>query len=300
VRMGRRALVAGQLSAGPFLGRDAVDRRLVTRHMLRGPSWRQLLPDVYVAADTDLDHCVWCAAVALTLRGTGAIDRYSAAYLHGVDLLPPDAPVSVTVPKPTHRWRHPRVRTFRTILEPDEFVGLDGIPVTTALRTAFDLGRQPDLMAAVIALDALSHRHLVTVAELAEYGHPRRQLRGARTLLRRLPLVEPRSESPMESRLRLLIVLAGLPVPVAQFEVRGPGNRFAGRVDLAWPELRVAVEYDGDHHRDQIQFRRDVARLNALREAGWTVLRFTAPDLIEHPEETVRQIAAVLHERRSA
>jgi very-short-patch-repair endonuclease len=98
----------------------------------------------------------------------------------------------------------------------------------------------------------------------------------------------------------LLIVLAGLPVPVAQFDVRGAGNGFAGRVDLAWPALRVAVEYDGDHHREQMQFRRDVTRLNALREAGWTVLRFTAPDLIERPEQTVRQIAAVLDERRAA
>ncbi|WP_285682194.1 DUF559 domain-containing protein [Actinoplanes sp. NBRC 103695] len=262
--------------------------------MLRGPSWRQLLPDVYVDAGATLDHRLWCAAVALTLRGDSAIDRYSAAHLHGVELLPPDAPVTVTVPKPAHPWRHPRVRTFRTMLEPGDRIVLDGIPVTTGLRTAFDLGRQPDPAAAVAALDALCRSRLATVAEVARYAGDRRHLQGARLLLRRLPLVDPRAESPMESRLRVLIAMTGLPAPVPQYEVWDRRDRLAGRVDLGWPHWRVAAEYDGDQHREQATFRRDVARLNALHEAGWAVLRFTAPDLLDHPAETVRRIAAAL------
>ena len=80
----------------------------------------------------------------------------------------------------------------------------------------------------------------------------------------------------METRLRLVIVDGGLPRPVAQFEVRDAAGRLIGRVDLAYPEWRIAIEYDGDHHRGRVAYRDDQRRANALRVAGWTVLRFTA------------------------
>ena len=295
--MRKRSQVPPQLLGGPFRGRDGVARGLVTWRCLEGPSWRRLLPDVYVAADSLVDHRTWCAAVALNLPASGAIDRYSAALLHGVDMLPSDAPVSVTVPTRTHLWTHPRVRTYRTHLDPADVVWIDGMRVTTPLRTAFDLGRQRQFGPAVEALDALCHRHLATPAELADYARPRRQLRGARLLMSRLPLVEPNSESVRESRLRLLFVTAGLPTPVAQFDVRDAAGRFIARLDLAWPKLKVAAEYDGDQHREQGQFRRDIARLNALHEAGWVVLRFTVADLHEHSDRTVRLISETLRRR---
>ncbi|MEV6491120.1 DUF559 domain-containing protein [Actinoplanes sp. NPDC051633] len=295
--MGRRVEVPRQLMAGPFRGRDAVARGLVTRDLLIGPSWRRLLPDVYVAADAVTDHRTWCAAVALTLPAAGAVDRYSAAFLHGLDLLPPDAPVTVTVPTRTHLWAHPRVRPFRTALDPADVMRVEGIPVTSPLRTAFDLGRQRHLGPSVVAVDAMCHRHLVTIADLADYARARRQLRGARQLIARLPLVEPRSESVMESRLRMLFVMAGLPTPVAQYEVRDEQGRFVARLDLAWPEAKTAAEYEGDHHREREQFRRDVARLNALRKAGWTILRFTAPDVHDHPDRTVSHMADALKKK---
>lgn len=113
-----------------------------------------------------------------------------------------------------------------------------------------------------------------------------------------LLLAEPLAESPMETCLRLLLHDAGLPPGIAQYEIRNSGGRFVARVDLAWPELRLAIEYEGDHHRERGQFRRDVARLNALRAAGWTVLRFTADDVLRRPDRTVRQIVAAISELR--
>jgi len=186
----------------PILGRVAVDAGLVTRHTLRGPSWRRLLPDVYIEADAMLDHRSWCAAVTLTLPGGSAIDRCSAAYLHGVDLLPTDAPVTVTMPQPSHSWPRSRVSVTRTTLGPDDIATVDGMPVTTPVRTAFDLARQHRIGPAVAALDALCRQHLVTVAEVAGYARSWRRLRGAGLLIKRLALVDPRAESPMESRLR--------------------------------------------------------------------------------------------------
>jgi very-short-patch-repair endonuclease len=88
-------------------------------------------------------------------------------------------------------------------------------------------------------------------------------------------LVDPGAESVQESRLRVRLVLAGLPRPVTQFVVERDG-RFVARLDLAWPDLRVAVEYDGLWHGDPEQFHRDRRRLNRLLGEDWIVLHVTA------------------------
>ncbi|WP_370584963.1 endonuclease domain-containing protein [Micromonospora sp. ANENR4] len=131
---------------------------------------------------------------------------------------------------------------------------------------------------------------------LRAYAAARSRWPGAPLLREVLALAEPLSESPMETRLRLLLLDAGLGPLVAQHEVRA-GGRFVARVDLAWPALRLAVEYDGDHHRERAHFRRDVARLNALRAAGWVVLRFTADDVLRRPDATVALVRQALAER---
>jgi very-short-patch-repair endonuclease len=97
----------------------------------------------------------------------------------------------------------------------------------------------------------------------------------------------------METRLRLVLVLGGPPAPVVQFEV--PGAR--ARLDLAYARARLGIEYDGDHHRDQRQFRSDTARDNRLRLLGWTVVRFTADDVLRHPERVVAQVRVALRDR---
>lgn len=297
--MGRRAAVPRELSSAPFRGADAVRRGLLTRGMLSGASWQRLLPDVYCHASVFApdDHRLWCTAVALTLPPGGAVDRYSAAFLWGVDLVPEAGRVSVTVPPAERPWRHPARLVCRAVLTAGDVTSVGGVPVTTPLRTAFDLGRQADRRAAVIALDALCHRHLVTVRQVA--GHLERpdRRRGAGRLPERLALVDPRAESPMETHVRLLLHDAGAPPPMCQFVVRDAAGRFVARVDLAYPSARIAIEYEGDHHRERRTFRRDIARVNALREAGWLVLRFTADDVLRRPYDVIRQVSAALRDR---
>ncbi|MGY1794996.1 endonuclease domain-containing protein [Geodermatophilus sp. SYSU D00525] len=96
------------------------------------------------------------------------------------------------------------------------------------------------------------------------------------------------AESPQETRLRLPVVDGGLPAPVAQYVVRHEGS-FVARVDLAWPVLRVAVEYDGAWHAEPGQFARDRRRLNALQAAGWTVVFVTAADTCGTPSGCSRR-----------
>ncbi|MFI7512383.1 DUF559 domain-containing protein [Micromonospora echinofusca] len=296
------ARVPPRLAFLPFRASTAIADGLLTWTMLRGPSWRRLLPDVYVHRDgyrAD-DHRMWCDAVALALPIGGAIAGRSAAYLWGVDLLARDAPVTVLLPRAARMHPHPRLRVTRSVVPDSDRTRFGGLPVTTPLRTAFDLGRQTPRDEALVAVDALLHRRVVKLATLRAYADARPGWPGLSLLREVLALAEPLAESPMETRLRLLLLDAGLPPAIAQHDVRDAVGRFVGRVDLAWPALRVAVEYDGDHHRERTHFRQDVARLNALRAAGWIVLRFTADDVLRHRARTAALVSQALRERHTS
>lgn len=295
--MPRHARLPRSLGFLPFRGSAAVAAGTVTRSMLRGPAWRHLLPDVYVHADTPLDHRLWCDAVALRLPEGAAIAGLSAAYLWGVNLLPPDAPVEVVIP-PERRIRpHPRITVVRSPLPVHDVVRFAGLLVTTPVRTAFDLGRRPPRADALIAVDALLHRRVVKAPALEAYAREHPRWPGAPLLREVCELAEPLTESPMETRLRLVIVDGGLPRPVAQYDIVDTRGRFLARSDLAYPEAMIALEYEGDHHRERAAFQRDVARYNALRAMGWLVLRFTAADVLRNPNSVVSQVADALRER---
>jgi very-short-patch-repair endonuclease len=101
----------------------------------------------------------------------------------------------------------------------------------------------------------------------------------------------------MESVVRWLIHQAGLPAPVVQYEMRDAAGRFLGRGDLAWPEYRVLVEFDGDGHRDRRVFVQDLRRQNSLVVDRWTVLRFSGADVYGRPEAVVDEVARVVPRR---
>jgi hypothetical protein len=283
-----------ELVGAPFRGSDVIASGLLTRPMLAGASWRRLFPDVYVHRSVVPDHRVWCAAAALVLPPGAAIGGPSAAYLWGVATLRAPVPVHVVTPRFRNlRWNG-RIVAHYTRLASQDVTCLSGLPVTTCERTMFDLGRRSGRADALVVLDAMLHRHLLDPGALRRMVRERHRWPGVSRLARLLALADPRSESPMETRLRLLLVDAGVAPPEVQFEVRAGAGGLVGRVDLAWPDLRLAVEYDGDHHRERAQFRRDVERLNALRLAGWTVLRFTADDVLRRPAETARTVVATI------
>ena len=280
VSVPKTARTPAEIDTAPFRGSKAVDAGALTPAMLRSPAWRRLFFDVYVRASAfDVgNHHMWCEATALMLPKGAGIGGWSAAYLHGVDVLPKNAPVWVSLCRVARLRPRNRLHIQRTPLHRNDLDAIGGIPITTGLRTAFDLGRYLPREEALVSLDALCHE-LVKCGELEQFvtdrwSWPRtRQIRGL------LSLIEPLSESPMESRVRLTLVDAGLPRPVAQLEIRSPDGQLLGRVDLAYPEWKIAIEYEGDHHRERQRSRRDVARVNALREAGWLVLQFTANDV---------------------
>jgi hypothetical protein len=144
----------------------------------------------------------------------------------------------------------------------------------------------------VVAADLFLHARLVTIAELLTYVGEHPGVRGIARLRRVVDLAEPKAESPMESRLRMLLVLAGLPRPEVQVSIHDDEGRFLGRPDLLYRPERLAIEYDGGNHRDRLVD--DNRRQNALVGAGFRLLRFTAADVYGTPESVVRSIRSTV------
>ncbi len=118
--------------------------------------------------------------------------------------------------------------------------------------------------------------------------------RGAALLREALPRAITRSRSRPESWMRIVLVDAGLPEPFANFDVFDGGSWLA-QVDLAYPERKVAMEYEGDHHRtDARQWTIDIQRVDRLAEAGWRVIRVTRQDIYVHPAQFAVRVRRAL------
>ena len=161
-----------------------------------------------------------------------------------------------------------------------------------SLRTVLDLADRLPFVEAVVAVDMALHQGLLGLDELGTYVARNSGRKGVVRLRGVLDAAEPASESPMETRLRLLLVLAGLPRPMAQVRLHDDHGRFVARTDLYYPSQRLCLEYDGATHRDSLVD--DDRRQNRLLNAGFRLLRFTAADVLGIPDEVVAQVRAAL------
>lgn len=278
----------------PFRGSAALAAGAVTRGALYGPGFERLLPDVHVMAGTEVDIVVLSRAAAVLTGPRGVLSGYSAAEVLGASCAPPGAPAEVTL-WPGRRLRaHPRLRVHRDGLGPHEVVQCRGLTVTSPARTAADLARwAATLDDAVVAVDALCHRYGLDPGDVvvAPAG-----ARGAARLPEVRRLADPLSESPMETRIRLAIVRAGLPRPVLQHSVLAGGHRY--RLDLSYPSVKLAIEFDGAHHRSARQARHDLDRQQRLTADGWRIVRFPAATVLHRPDVVAATVARELRQRR--
>ena len=167
-----------------------------------------------------------------------------------------------------------------------------GFPVTSLPRTLRDLCARSSLTESVVLIDAALHARRTTLDALHRYlaTHPR--TRGVAMLRRALLHAEPKAESPMESRMRMLLVLSGLPRPQAQVAIRDSNGYFLGRPDLYYKEARLGIEYDGATHDGNLVA--DNRRQNLLLAAGVRLLRFTATDIYQRPKEVISAVRRLL------
>ncbi len=177
------------------------------------------------------------------------------------------------------------VRNHRVL--PEEVVEIGGMPVTTAARTAFDLGRHiKSRIIAVQRLDALANATDVKREEIEAIiaAHP-----GARDIPRLrsvLPLMDSGAESPQETVARLVLIDAGLLPPKTQFRVFDEYGQFVARLDMAYDEVLVGIEYDGPQHwTDPAVRQRDIDKQFALNELGWLIIRVSR-DLLRYRRAT--------------
>lgn len=260
---------------GPFIGSEALASGALTRYRLRS-RFVALHPDVYIQRDADLTAVTRAHAAWLWSRRRGVVAGQSAAALHDAKWVDHHGPAQLVY---EHRRPPPGIRTWSESVSPDEIQSIGGIPTTTSARTAFDLACRNPTGRAVAAIDALARATRLDVEEaqrLAERYKGHRNIRRAR---RALALVDAGAESPRETWLRLLLIEGGYPRPRTQIPVYGEYGELVAVLDMGWEDVKLAVEYEGDHHRtDRRQFNRDIARYEALADLGWMAIRVTADD----------------------
>jgi hypothetical protein len=246
-----------------FRGSAAIASGVVTV-ALRGPRFVRLFPDTYVRRGAEPPD-LWLRSLAAYryVEGRGVLSGHSAAALLGADCAPADAPAEVTVPGGGQR-SHPGLRVHRGALMADAVCRCRGVVVTTPQQTAYDLGRRSDLVEAVVAIDALANAGRFDPADLLALAQRSPSPRGCRMLRRAVTLADRRAESPMETRLRLLLVLGGLPTPEVQFPVLDDVRRRVVWLDLAYPEQRIGIEYEGADHGRPERVLRDAGRYTWL------------------------------------
>jgi very-short-patch-repair endonuclease len=276
-----------------FRGSTAVAAGLLTPGVLRGPRYQRLFPDVYAPAALDPDLTLRARGAGVLVAGRGVVAGHAAAELHGASCGPPDDAVDVVVP---HSYRCPGLHVHRGRVAPDEVTCVGGIPVTTPVRTAFDLARwAPTLTERVVAVDALGQHCEVDPDAVRTLRNRHLGMWHGADVAEVLALTDTRAESPMESRSRMALHLGGLPAPCVQHPVIARGVRYY--LDLAYPDVLLAIEYDGADHRRQARARRDLWREAALTELGWKILRFDADVVLFRPERIVLEVRTELAAR---
>ena len=258
----------------PFIGSEAVAAGRLSPYALRS-RFIAVYPDVYLPTGAEVTAITRAYAAWLWTRRRGVVAGQSAAALHGAKWVDARRPAEVLwqnqrPPKGIHAWSNG--------FGADEVEVIDGIHVTTPARTALDIASRYPFGKAVSAIDALAratHLKMADVALLADRYSGRRGIRQARTVL---DLVDPGAESPRESWLRLLVIRHGFPRPQTQIPVYDEYGALVAVLDMGWEDIKLALDYDGEYHRDPVRFNKDIRRHDDITDLGWIDIRVTSRD----------------------
>lgn len=275
----------------PFCRRQALAAG-ITLSRLHSSRFVRIFNGVYVDAGIVITPAVRAEAALVPFGGRAYASHSSAARLLGLPIpTMPDEHVTVSDP----RDRRPRPGIVCHVQPRAAVAMADGVRVSTPEQAFVELATLLPLVDLVVVGDHAVRRGLTTLEKLRRFCDLS-PLPGVARARAAVAFVRERVDSPMETRLRMLLVLAGLPEPVVNMRVEdGAGLR---RYDLCWPQCRLIVEYDGRQHAESIeQWTSDLGRREAIDDVGWRILVVTARDIYVHPERTVENIARVLRER---
>ncbi|MGH3345653.1 MAG: hypothetical protein ACRDO4_01610 [Nocardioides sp.] len=289
----------------PFTWRPVRDRGVTQaqlRHALALGAVVKLLRGVYARSGVELTPLVRAQAAALVISPHSVVVDRTASWVWGVECyryaeLDGTPPVETCVLRGHQATERSEVAGVTRDLLPEDWVDLDGLRVTTPLRTAMDLGCRLWPPYALGVMDALMREHHFSRSDLERLMRRYRGRRGVVRLRGLVPLADARAESQPESAVRYIIVSSGLAEPVIQVWVTVEGADY--RLDLAYPRAKVAVEYDGEEfHTSPEQVRHDKARRAAMRRAGWIVIVVTKADLaMTSDQQWLVRLGEALRER---
>lgn len=263
--------------------RRALERALATGELRR--LRRGVLTDASVTRRTATEHRLRLRATAIYLGPHAYFSHFSAAVLHGLPLMPGRLrEVTVVRTGGGHGSIHPTIHARAAVLTPAEITEVDGLPVTSMVRTACDLARLLPFQEAVMLLDAA----LRAGSEREDLDARTRGGRGCRMAARAIAFADGHAESPGESLSRVRMFEAGLIMPVPQEPIVNASGRFLGRGDFYWDHVPAVGEFDGEVKYDElVESKSDLARVvlaerqreQAIEDTGTRVLRWGWPDL---------------------
>lgn len=246
----------------------------LTRHELRS-RFVAIYPGVYIDADARLTARDRATAAWLWSKRRGVLAGRSAAAMHGAKYVDPWLAAEIL-----HDNRHApkKLRVWSDAVDEHDVMTVDGIPVTTPARTAVDMARRYPFGPAVIAIDALANATRLTAPEMRLLTGRYPGLGGIRRAEKTLHFVDPGSESPKETWLRLLVIRNGFPPPETQIPVYNEHGVLVAVLDMGWRDRMLALDYEGEHHRNAVRFNTDIRRHDEVTGLGWTDIRVTSLD----------------------
>ncbi|MBA2769880.1 MAG: hypothetical protein H0U35_12300 [Sporichthyaceae bacterium] len=295
------------------LGETLVSRPRTTAHLvaagvspyeLSGALWTRVLRGTYVwgpgPAQVDEPRTRILAAAELMPKGA-AIGGWAALHLLGVlDMdgrtgpgAAVELPVLVCVGPAGRMRRRPGVHVDRSALGPHDLAEVDGVSVTTAVRSCVDIMRSDGLEEGTVAGDAAIRFGAMTRAGLITYVAGVSRMRAIPVIRRAAALVDGRAASRPESRFRVVwVVEAGLPVPLVNCDVVDEQGFLLGVADLIDLEAAMVGEYDGKDHRDLKRHTSDNVREEGFERHNLVVVRATALDLWPRRARLVTRLQA--------
>lgn len=257
----------------------------MTRDQLKSRRLHAPFTGVRIEATAPNDLVTRCLCLREVLPPDAVFSGITAAALHGWWLPRRPEFIDVTVPAGAPRVRRAGVWCHQSDIADNEQVTRNGLVVTNAARTLLDLAARHSLVDLVVLADsALRCGHLST-AKLLGVADAAYAVRGIRTFRRMTKLTDHRSESPMETLMRLSIVLSGLPAPTPQAILRDADGGWLAQVDLLGADGRSVFEFDGADHNNPDRHASDVTRWRLLSTEGFGVHPYTQRELLWRPHQ---------------
>jgi hypothetical protein len=258
-----------------LVGTESVANGILTRHEL-ARWYRPFFPDVHAPRGQPLTVRDRAVGAWLWSKRRAIVAGVAASALHGAEWVDAHTPIEL-IYECTHPPAGIVARNER--VADDEIASMDGVLVTTAARTAFDLGRHQPRTRAVACMDALMRAMPFSSEEVLLLAERHRGARGVKRLKDALPFVDAGAASPRETWLRLIYIDGGLPKPTTQIPIFDVDGALLRTVDMGWEEFKVVSEYDGDQHRtDRPQYVKDMRVIPKIERLGFVVERVIKED----------------------